>query len=106
MPTLRDRVETPQGNVLVITKTRFYLFFQRPRTYVLPEGFSEFGRQRGFQARYNTVDPQILAEFHGFFVARVAAGHFSALLEGAKTGFMEYLPGFEHLKNYLIGFNI
>jgi hypothetical protein len=96
---------TPQGDVVVITKTRFYFFFNRPRTSVMPIGFSEFGRQLGFRARYNTNDPRILAEFHKFFVNCVAVGGFQPLLLSAKNGLIDFLPGLEHLRNYIIGFH-
>lgn len=106
MPALRDRVATPEGDVIVTTKTRFYLFFKRPRTYVVPEGFSGFGGQLGFAVRYNTCDPKILAELHKFYVDCIALGAFQPLLYGAKTGIPDYFPPHdEHLKKYIIGFN-
>lgn len=105
MSTFLDNVPTPQGEVIVITKTRFLFFFQRPRTSVMPMGFSEFGRRIGFQARYNTSDPRVLAEFHEFFVGMVAAGGFEPLLLGAKIGFIDFPPELEHLRSYIIGFN-
>jgi hypothetical protein len=105
MIPLHDQVATPQGDVVVITKTRFYFFFKRPRTSVMPVGVSEFGRQLGFQARYNTCDAKILAEFHEFFVNCVAVGGFQPLLLGAKNGLIDFPPGLEHLRNYIIGSN-
>jgi hypothetical protein len=73
---------------MVITKTRFLFFFARPRTSVMPHGFSEFGRRIGFQAVYRTSDPDILAEFHAFFVGCVAAGGFEPLMLGARDKFL------------------
>jgi len=105
MSTFLDNVPTPQGEVIVITKTRFLFFFQRSHTSVMPMGFSEFGRRIGFQARYNTSDPSVLAEFHEFFVGMVAAGGFEPLLLGAKIGFIDFPPELEHLRSYIIGFN-
>jgi len=104
MDTLLDRVPTLQGDVTVITKTRFCFFFSRPRTSVMPYGFSEFGRRLGFQARYRTSDPNILAEFHDFFVGCVAAGGFEALMLCAKMGFIDFPPEQQHLRDYIIGF--
>jgi hypothetical protein len=103
--TLLDRVPTLQGDFTIITKSRFCFFFTRPRTSVMPYGFSEFGRRLGFQTRYNTSDPEILAEFHYFFVGCVAAGGFEILLLGAKHGFIDFPPEQQHLKNYIIGFH-
>jgi hypothetical protein len=105
MSALLDRVSTPQGDVIVLTKTRFYFFFSRPRTSVMPYGVSEFGRNPGFQAVYRTSDPDILAEFHAFFAGCVAAGGFETLMLGAKIGFVDFPPGHEHLKNYIVGFH-
>jgi hypothetical protein len=105
MSALLDRVPTPQGDVIVITKTRFYFLFTRPRTSVMPYGISEFGRRLGFQAVYRTSDPKILAEFHKFFVACVAAGGFEPLMLGAKMGVIDFPPGHEHLRDYIVGFH-
>ena len=104
MSTLTDHVTTPQGEVIVITKTKFY-FLNRPHTSVMPMGFSDFGRKLGFQARYNTDDPQVLADFHKYFVLMVAAGGFNAMMVAAKIGFVDFPPEFEHLRNHIIGFN-
>ena len=105
MATLLDKVPTPQGEFMVITKTRFLFFFDRPRTSVMPMGLREFGRRLGFQARYRTSDPSILAELHSFFVVCVAAGGFEPLLLAAKMGLIDFPPGQEHLKDYVIGFH-
>ena len=104
MDTLLDQVPTPHGNVVVITKTRFYFFFSRPRTIVMPHELWELGRRLGVQAVYRTSDPKILAEFHEFFVGCVAAGGFEALMLGAKRGLIDFTPGQEHLRQYITGF--
>lgn len=105
MSTLLDRVPTPQGEVIVITKTNYLFFFQRPRTSVMPMGLSDFGRRIGFQARYKTSDPGILADFHQYFVLMVAAGGFEPLMAGAKIGFVDFPPEYAHLREHIIGFN-
>ncbi len=105
METLLDEVSTLQGDVIIITKTRYCFFFNRPRTSVMPSGLSEFGRRLGFQARYRTSDPAILADFHDFFVECVAAGGFEALILGAKNGLIDFLPWKEHLRGYIAGFH-
>jgi hypothetical protein len=84
MKPLLDLIPTPQGDVTIITKTRFFFFFSRPRTSVMPHGFSEFGRRLGFQAVYRTSDPAMLAEFHAFFAGCVAAGGFEPMMLGVK----------------------
>lgn len=99
---LFERIEMADRAILVTTKTRFYGFFTRPRTYVVPEGFSG---PLGFQARYNTCDPKILEQLHRFWIEQVAFGRFETLLAGSKQGFIEFPPEFEHLRPYLIGFN-
>jgi hypothetical protein len=105
MDTLLDKVHTLDGDVIVTTKTKFLYFFNRPHTSVMPYGFSEFGRKLGFQARYNTSDPAILAELHEFYVLCVAAGGFQALMGGAKLGIVDFPDDKKHLVQYVIGFN-
>jgi hypothetical protein len=99
---LFERVETEDGAVLITTKTRFYGVLARPRTYVIPEGF---GGSLGFQARYNTSDPEILSEFHRFWIERVAYGQFKTLLAEAKQGKIVLPPELAHLAQHIIGFN-
>jgi hypothetical protein len=105
METLTDEVPTLQGEVTVVTKTRYCFFFTRPRTSVMPVGLSRFGMKLGFQARYRTSDPEILADFHDFFVECIAAGGFEALLLGAKHGLIDFPPWKAHLRGYIIGFH-
>lgn len=105
MTTLLDRVSTAQGEVIVSTKVKYLFFFHRPRTSVMPMGLSEFGRRIGFQARYKTSDPGILADFHQYFVLMVAAGGFEPLMAGAKIGFVDFPPEFAYLREHIIGFN-
>ena len=71
----------------------------------MPYGLSEFGRKLGFQAVYRTSDPDILAQFHAFFVRCVAAGGFEPLMLGAKRGVIDFPPGQEHLRDYIVGFH-
>lgn len=93
-------MQSPTGDVLVLTKTRFYFFFHRPRTYVTPRGIS-----LGFCAVYNTSDAKILSEFHEFFCGMVLVGGFKPLLMGAKIGFIDFPPDSEHLKQFIVGFH-
>jgi hypothetical protein len=97
-----DRIQTVDRVILVTTKTRFYGIFTRPRTYVMPEGFRG---PRGFVARYNTSDPEILEDFHRFWVEGIAYGGFEKLLAAAKQGRVEFPPEREHLGKFIIGFN-
>ena len=105
MNTLLDRVPTLDGDIIVITKTKFLYFFNRPHTSVMPYGLSEFGRKLGFQARYNTSDPAILAKLHEHYVLCIAAGGFQALMVGAKLGIVDFPDDKKHLAQYVTGFN-
>ena len=49
MDTLLDKVPTPDGDVIVTTKTKFLYFFNRPHTSVMPYGFSEFKENWDFR---------------------------------------------------------
>ena len=68
MATLRDKLLTGQGEIMIVTRTRRFFFFAEPRTSVMPMGFSKFGRRLGFQAVYRTKDLAILEDFHEFWV--------------------------------------
>jgi hypothetical protein len=57
---LLDRVPTTQGDVIVITKTRFYFFFSRPRTSVMPYTVLEFGR-RPFSSGLQHIRPKYIS---------------------------------------------
>lgn len=105
METLLDKVPTPDGEIMIITKTRQLFFFTKPRTSIMPMGLSDFGRRLGFQAVYRTKDPDILKQFHAFWVTIVAAGGFEAYLMGSKMGAVDFPPGFEHLRGYILGFH-
>jgi hypothetical protein len=63
---------------------------------------SEFARRVGFQVAYGTSDPDILAEFHAFFVACVVAGGFEQLMLGAKVSFIDFPSGQEHLRDHIV----
>ena len=97
--TLNDTIPTLKGDIIVMTKTHFLHFFKRPHTSVMPFGLSEFGRKLGFQVRYNTAAPAVLAEFHEFYVGCVAAGGFDALMIGARMGFIDFPDDKKHLAN-------
>jgi hypothetical protein len=101
---LVDQVTTPQGHVAVTTRTRFYFFFTRPNTSIMPVERSTSGGQPGFQVVYNTSDPIILTELHRFWVDRVSGSDFQSLMVAAKNGFLRLPPELEHLKEHIIGF--
>ncbi len=103
MNTFLDRVQTTQGEVIVITKVKFLFFFNRPRTSVMPMGTSDFGKRIGFQVRFNTSDEEILKQLHEFFVMMMSAGGFEPYLVGAKMGIIEFPSEYEHLKSHVIG---
>jgi hypothetical protein len=105
MLTLLDRVETFQGDIMIITKIKYLVFGRRPRTSVMPMGFGDFGRRLGFQARYRTDDEAILREFHDYFVSRINQGHFEVLMLDARTGDIDLPSELEGLRKYFIGFH-
>src|SRR5262249_41378234 len=105
MATLLDKVPTPRGEIMIITKTRWLFLLTKPRTSVMPMGFSDFGRRLGFKAVYRTSDQVILRQFHDFWVAVVAVGGFEAYLMGAKMGLVDFPPEFQHLRAYILGFH-
>ena len=90
---------------MIMTKTRYLFFFSRPRTSVMPMGFSDFGRRLGFWAVYRTSDPIILAQFHQFWIAAIKAGGLEPSLIAAKLGIIDFPPELEHLRGYIAGFN-
>ena len=90
---------------MVTTKVPFCWFFKRPRTAVMPVGFSPAGHRMGFIAVYRTEDPAILAELHEFFVGAMASGHFEVMLTNAKEGVFFLPTHLEHLRPYFVGFN-
>jgi len=105
MKPLIDKIPTLKGDIIVMTKTRFLYFFNRPHTSVMPFGVSEFGRKLGFQVRYNTSNPDVLTEFHKFYIGCVAAGGFEALMIAAKMGILDLPDDKKHLAQYVIGFH-
>ena len=104
MTTLLDRVPIPKGDVMVMTKTKFLLFFNRPRISVMPYGVSDVRKRVGFQVVYNTSEADVLAELHDFWVTMIAGGGFDAYCAASKMGMIDFPPEREHLRKYVIGF--
>jgi hypothetical protein len=88
--TLNDTIPTPNGDIIVMTKTRFLCFFNRPHTSVMPFGLSEFGRRLGFQVVYNTSDPDILAELHEFLRAVRCGWRLRGTYDWSKNGLRRF----------------
>lgn len=63
--TLFSTVQTPAGDVLILTKTRFYFFFKLPRTSVMPWQLGQL-RGQGLQFHWTTTDPKQLEGLHNF----------------------------------------
>ncbi|MEI9961144.1 MAG: hypothetical protein WDM76_08490 [Limisphaerales bacterium] len=107
METLSNSIVTEQGEIIVTTLTRRLFIFKQPRTTIMPNGFSKFGRRFGFEVIYNTDEELVLREFHDFFIKMISNGEFEMMLANAKSGFIEIPLWFDHinnLKSYIAGF--
>lgn len=65
--TFLTNVETLEGEVAVITKTRFLFFFNSPRTSVMPSSLMELG-EKGIQFQWATSSPTSLERLHNLLV--------------------------------------
>ena len=104
MSTLENLVQAPEGEVMILTKTSYLLFGNKPRTSIMPQGLGKFGRQMGFQAVYNTSDPQILQVLHHLWVAVIMGDGYQVGLAGAKRGVAEFPPEGNQLRGYVARF--
>lgn len=71
--TLSAKVETREGDVMVLTKTRYLLFFSLPRTSVMPWRARELGAI-GVQFHWTTGDPNTLEGLHNSIVQTLREG--------------------------------
>ena len=93
-----SKVETPEGKAIVLTKTRYMLLLNMPRTSVMPFNAGTFVHQPGFQVRYNTSDPTKLQELHDTMAFIVSSVGWSALSRLAGLGALPYPPDKSHLQ--------
>jgi hypothetical protein len=61
--TFLTRVQTREGEVLVITKTRYLLVFSVPRTSIMPWRVEKLARS-GVQFQWSTKDRNLLERLH------------------------------------------
>jgi len=71
--TLFAKVETHEGDVMVLTKTHYLLFLNMPRTSVMPAQAGKLG-SRGVQFHWTTSDPTVLEGLHNSVVQTLRGG--------------------------------
>ena len=67
------KIETHEGDVMVLTKTRYLFFLSIPRTSVMPTRMGELGR-RGVQFHWTTGNPSALQHLHNSVVQALREG--------------------------------
>jgi hypothetical protein len=95
------KIETDEGDFIVLTKIRYLGFLKMPRSSVMPFKTAQFLAIPGFQIHYNTSDPNILREWHEMIVALVQKGFFQALADGARVGRFPYPDDMKHLQRFV-----
>jgi hypothetical protein len=71
--TYFTKVETHEGDVVVLTKTRYLLFLSIPRTSVMPSRVGQLGRL-GVQFRWTTSEPDDVEALHNSIVQALREG--------------------------------
>ncbi len=87
MATYYDSVETSEGIVHILTKTRYLGIFPRPRTSVMPHKGSDLGRL-GTAITWSTNDAAILGTLHPRIVELVREVGVSGIREIANSARM------------------
>lgn len=64
MSTYLNNLQTDEGGIQVLTKSRYLLFISMPRTSVMPTSVTEFLKHPGTMIKWNTSDPATLAQLH------------------------------------------
>lgn len=98
---LLTKVETKDGNFIVLTKTKYLFFLDLPRSSVMPYGGPQFVATPGFQIHYTTSDPAVLREWHEMLVAMLHKGLFMFLSEATRVGYFPYPDDKKHLEQYV-----
>jgi hypothetical protein len=101
---LLTKVETEDGEFMVLTKTKYLAFFDVPRSSVMPYRTAKFVATPGFQVRYSTSDPAVLREWHEMLAALLRKGLFTFLLDGTRVGYFPYPDDKKHLEQYVKSF--
>ncbi len=98
---LLTKVETEDGTFMILTKIRYLVLFNVPRSSVMPFKATKFVGTPGLQIQYNTSDTAVLSEWHEMLCAMVRNGLFPLLSNGARTGLFPYPEGKKQLTQYL-----
>ena len=61
---LLTKVETTDGEFMVLTKRKYLFFFDIPRSSVMPYRTTKFIAIGGLQIQFNTPDPGVMREWH------------------------------------------
>ena len=102
--SLVDKIETPGGDIMVLTKAKQLFVFDAPRSSVMPYGAGHFAATPGFMVRYNTSDASVLREWHEMLLALLAQGLFAATCAGTRSGTFPYPEAKMHLQQYVKAF--
>ena len=98
---LLTKVETEDGTFMVLTKQRYLVLFNMPRSSVMPFEAKKFVATPGLQIQYNTSDSAVLREWHDMLCAMVRNGLFHLLSNGARAGFFPYPEDKKQLAQYV-----
>jgi hypothetical protein len=98
---LLTKIESEHGTFMVLTKIRYLLFFQMPRSSVMPYGPVQFAATSGFMVQYKTVESTVLSEWHDMLCGMLHKGMFQSLCESVRTGKFPYPEGKNHLAQYV-----
>jgi membrane-associated HD superfamily phosphohydrolase len=98
---LFTRVETEYGTFTVLTKIRYLVFFNMPRSTVMPFKATKFVATPGLMVQFNTSDSVVLSEWHEMLCAMVRNGLFPLLSGVFRTGFFPYPEDKKQLAQYV-----
>jgi len=87
MSTYFKTLDTSEGQVQVLTKTRWMGFIPMPHTSVTPHNATDLKRLGTF-IKWTTNDPAVLATLHDAIVRLVEEGGISGLVEIANSAKM------------------
>jgi len=101
---LLTKVESEDGEFMVLTKTKYLVFLDIPRSSVMPYHTAKFAGLPGFAVRYNTSDAAVMREWHEMLVSLLRKGLFTFLCDGVRVGYFPYPDDKKHLEQYVKGF--
>jgi hypothetical protein len=101
---LLTKVETEDGEFMVLTKTKSLFFFSAPRSSVMPFRGAKFVATPGFQIQYTTCESAALQEWHEMLVSLIEKGLFMFLFESTRVGYFPYPDDKKHLEQFVRNF--